>query len=553
MKLARLRYKTRAFFGMHWPSSTETYSPQQRKTALLMLLLTAAYLVVELAFNARLLDVVGSLEGGEAVEGIEKYGRLISGTAVALLVLGKILGNAAKKGKGPVGYFFSLFTIALFCGTAMVAVYVGQKKLVDTLVQNSSDENRRRAAVLVPMGKLIKTGVVGVPGLELTEADYETAAGKTFLATFPLQTMSHPSLFQSLEGNVQAIFQAFSEQERKYGDGFYGAYKESIVALKKQYDGPYSTASRQYQNALGPELMRHQNQAWRDYERKLQGQRRNLRPDNVPPAYWRQVRNDVRGMDVPVGDNWAPSDRTGFNAAIATRVRNEALRTFRDKSMQELKLSTPLDPVLEFDDFLRHAAIQGKWKASLRLEPKIPLRAGLESGPFQTEIYLPAVANDTATLMRKNYAPAAQYGPRGGYRKTGEDSYRALIVPPIALVFSLMGAMTHIFKVLMFARKIFAYVAAPVYWGAFVLYLALVAAIPLAFTNHVTEQPLFEKLEAYTRDGLGGANGLLVAKGIRWVTQFQPYFNPVNEWVRTRVLDSPTFERKIEFLENADR
>lgn len=552
MAISSFLHKYLPAFGRANKTPQAPYTRQQRLTALVMLILTSSYLVIELAFNARLLDVVGSLEGGSAVESIEKYGRLISGTAVALLILGKILGNAAKKGKQASEYFMLMFSIILFCGSAMVAVYIGQKKLVDGLVNISTDEHRRRAAVLVPMGKLIKTGLLGVPGLDLNEVDYQTAAGKTFLATFPLQTMSHPNLFQTLEGNVGPIFRAFSEQERRYNEGFFDAYLKSQNALKEQYDNEYATASRQYRDTMSRELPARQQSAWHDYEVRLTRQRRNLRPDNVPRAYWPRVRNDVRAQGVDISSDWVPSDRSGFNAAIARRYHYEALDTFHRESLTKMKVSIPLDPGLSFDEFLRHPAVLQKWKTSLNLQSHVPLRGGLNADAFNREVYGPSVDDDVKTLMTKNYAPAAAYGERGVHRKTGEDAYRALIVPPVALVFSLMGAMTHIFKVMMFIRKIVANVSAPVYWGAFAIYLALVATIPLVFSNKVTQQPLFEKLETYTRDGLAGATGLFVSKGIRWVTQFQPYFNPVNEFVRTSVLPSPRFDGKISFLEHAD-
>ena len=56
------------------------------KPTLFILALTVAYLLCELAFNARLLDVVGGRQA-ESVHALEHYGRLLSGTAVALFVL----------------------------------------------------------------------------------------------------------------------------------------------------------------------------------------------------------------------------------------------------------------------------------------------------------------------------------------------------------------------------------------------------------------------------------------------------------------------------------
>ena len=46
----------------------------ERRLALYMLVLTGIYLIVELGFNARLLDVVGGLASHDEIERIEVFG-----------------------------------------------------------------------------------------------------------------------------------------------------------------------------------------------------------------------------------------------------------------------------------------------------------------------------------------------------------------------------------------------------------------------------------------------------------------------------------------------
>ena len=59
------------------PSRTETF---------LLLLITGLYLVFEVAFGARLLDVVGATTDIHDIEQIEKSGRVISGIAIMILL-----------------------------------------------------------------------------------------------------------------------------------------------------------------------------------------------------------------------------------------------------------------------------------------------------------------------------------------------------------------------------------------------------------------------------------------------------------------------------------
>lgn len=61
------------------------------RQTLLVALLTAIYLCFELAFNARLLDVVGGAASESQIHAIEHFGRSLSGIALALFVLQGLL------------------------------------------------------------------------------------------------------------------------------------------------------------------------------------------------------------------------------------------------------------------------------------------------------------------------------------------------------------------------------------------------------------------------------------------------------------------------------
>ena len=66
-------------------ASTADMRPSRRE-ALVLFILTGVYLIVEVAFGARLLDVVSTSVDIHDVEQIEKAGRFISGAAITLLL-----------------------------------------------------------------------------------------------------------------------------------------------------------------------------------------------------------------------------------------------------------------------------------------------------------------------------------------------------------------------------------------------------------------------------------------------------------------------------------
>ena len=75
-----------------------------RKQLFSIIGLTLVYLLFELAFNARLLDVVGGTATQDQIHHIEIYGRSLSGAAVGLLVMQWLLGRRnASKNQSPSG------------------------------------------------------------------------------------------------------------------------------------------------------------------------------------------------------------------------------------------------------------------------------------------------------------------------------------------------------------------------------------------------------------------------------------------------------------------
>jgi len=509
-----------------------------------MLLLTGVYLVWELAFNARLLDVIGEVGDFQQVEALEVWGRLISGTALALVYVGYRLNKWAALGRAPHQLGWRWIQIIVVGITLMAMMFFGQKWLIDQLVESSSAESRRRAAVLVPMTALVKAGRVEFPSLKLTSEDYSSPQGKTFLATLPLQTMSHPELFPRLEEvGVDRLFGAFAQNARGSSDEFFEVYRKSVEALEESYRGAYTDATRAYQKAVGPDAKAHKEQAWTDYKNRLRNNNRRLHPGNVPRMHWDRVRNDVIASGVPVPRNWNPSDRATFNAAVGKAVRERALSEFRSKSSALVAPFGYLDPELSLNEFLLSRGILASWQSQLRLPRNIKPALSMDATRFEKAVYEPAIEEDVRQLIRTNYADVRDYERNGRQFSAGEQAYRSLIVPPVALVFSLLGAVTHIFKILIFAVKVVRPVSPAAYWGSLTGFFFLIGLIPLMATNNVTEQKLFQDLQGYTKEQLTA--GFVVAAGVRWATQFQPYFYPVNEFARTKILPSPKFDKRL--------
>ena len=185
----RALHRSPATSLMRWLREDKNPLPrrQERVLALVMLTLTLLYLMVEMGFNARLLDVVGGLASHHQVESIEFYGRLIAGTAVALLGLGMVLKKGLRQGWSRLRTTIWAAVVIVGCiGTT----YFAQLALVNHLVDRSTPDERARAALGVPMTFLMVHHDFKLTGLNLTPEDLQRPEGKTLLATLPIMLLS---------------------------------------------------------------------------------------------------------------------------------------------------------------------------------------------------------------------------------------------------------------------------------------------------------------------------------------------------------------------------
>jgi hypothetical protein len=499
----------------------------ERKTAVLMLILTALYLTVELAFNARLLDTVGGTASAEEIDKIEIYGRWISGAALTLFAWSGVFKKSLTSGVRPLFLATKLlFSAAVCCG----AMYVLQEFIIRTVVATSTGESRARAAILVPVTHILTKENVTLKDLDVTAADYQTPEGKSFLATFALQAIAVPELGVKMRKVADAMFGRVAEEMRGGVEGAYAAYRESQQTIEKQYQNDYLKGNRSYQSAVYS-IPRRQRDAWVDYEHSLVEHR--WKPSTVPGMYAGRVRSNVQ-QKVPVPNNWNPADQQTFYAAVAGKVQSEAQQEFSSKS-------DGLQPNLSLAQFMATASVQDKWRTALKISSLVVLTPGLSPVQFSASTYDDIIAGDLNKLKADRLAKPSAYSDSGYLDAVGRDSIRVLAVPPIALFFSLLGAFTHLFKCMLWTSKMIVTIPTRFVFSAFALYVGLVFTVPLFLTNRFTVQPLYVKLENDTKAQMPYGTGHVVSRMLRWAIQMQHYFYPVNESVRIYVLNGMSF------------
>lgn len=509
------------------------------RQTLFVILLTMVYLCVELAFNARLLDVVGAGASPAQIHAMELFGRSLSGVAVALVVLQLFLVWRNRSASGRPGKLATLF----WCLAAGGAVFVSLQLFVDHLVDARDPAFRKASVNIVLLQRALVHGDMVLDGLNDDPALFSKPAGKAFLGLFPLMAASVDQLDEKIRKVKLQLISRTMESASGGPAGYYENYRKAINQAQQQW--------RRYQgiptggNADEIVEQRH-TEAWGKYLADLG--KRGWTPSTVPPAYHAKVRQRVR-TQAPVPADWNLADEEGFRQAVASKVKSKLGSA--DGSVRVGGQRIP--PGLDWPAFLAHPAVQADLRKALGLPAGVRLQAAYASGDdFQRTVFNPAIADSARRTLAQYDAPLASYADGGSNAVLGRDSARAVIVPPVALFFSLMGAIFHLSKLcyLLLSLAVRGTPAlqrhARFLWAAPVAVLVLLVATLSLVDNAVTRSRLY----AYMREQVlaGGQAGAapslearLLVRSLHLVAVGQDYGYPINELARTRVLGGFNF------------
>ncbi|MEB6379180.1 hypothetical protein MXM41_09575 [Leclercia adecarboxylata] len=542
-----------------WPQDRIKRSPLPAWQNWLVTGITLTYLICELAFNSRLLDLVGSVSTAEEVHNMERYGRTLTAIAAALLALQfSLMGLVRLKKKGVrLSARASTGAVMLICLLTGTLTWHAVEWVIERQVSKSTGEFRQMSLLAQLYQHALIEGqqtLQGIP-LESTGGQVQTwtsPSGKAFLATLPILLSTSDRYRNLLEsGMEQNLRDNISAQEGGVL-GYYKAWQQAREEVYKQFQAYYND-----EMDIGDTVRQEQDRAWHRYERSLEAKR--LKTWNVPRRYYASVRNQVRGQGVPVTRDWTPSDRAGFNAAVAKAARQKYLaqRTVVYKGVTIPKR-------LDWGVFFRLDVVQNALRKKLVLpagtlvREEYPLTDKLKN--FALELHAPHLDEAVKQQLPELRAAGSSYRAGGANEKLGEDAARAVIVPPVALIFSLAGALTHLAKLLylllvpLTAAILTRRASRPVHFlnhHPLVLPVALISALLVTFSlinNNITESQAYQDL----KDGLAGVkisitddpfplSGETVLRIVHAVSIGQSYSYPLNQYLRENVLQGFDF------------
>jgi hypothetical protein len=505
------------------------------RQTLCVALLTALYLCFELAFNARLLDVVGGSASSAHIHHIELFGRSLSGVAVALVLLQLMLGWRHRAGTGaPRG-----LAIVFWCLVVGALVFGTLQLLVDQLVARSDPEFRRASLNIVLVQRALVNGGVQLDGLDDDPTLFAQPAGKAFLALFPVMAVSVERLDEKIRDAKLELIARQVERELGGAGGYYAHYAEAVKSTQAQWQRYQRVPGAQ---DLDAEVARRQDQAWADYLADL-GQR-GWTPSTVPPMARNAVLRKVRAR-VPVSPQWNLADEAAFRAAVEQQVRRRAGGASGDGSLTVQGRRLP--PGLGWPAFFAHAGVQAELHDKLKLPASVLLQPAYGSAAaFEREVFAPLVRDTARRELQRYDAPVESFADGGRNAQVGLDAARAVIVPPVALFFSLLGAVGHLAKLGYLLLRLAVATLPALGRRARRLWLLPLGLLGLTWTGlSLADNPVTRsRLHAYMNQQMlqgGGAGARLLVNALHVVAVGQGYGYPINETVRTRVLGGITY------------
>lgn len=363
---------------------------------ILIVLLTVAYLLIELPFSAELLDAVGGHATIHDVEHMETKGRLLAGFAFALFGLSYVsLPLIKRRGWGVVkGVPFVLVVFV----SMMAAMYFGQRAFVDNLVAQTTPANRKQAVSTVFFTQELKGGRIEAFGLQ----DLKDPASKAFLAIMPFlaanldDPMRQLSLDEIITHRTLTEVGTFESHWNKYAQTYndaidkYGQYRElkvlAVVEAKEQY---------------------------RSYRQQLQEKAKGALPKERECMVIKQKLGF--SPDMP----WDCKNEDQFLRYVSTLIVETKMKENGWNGTMAIESA---------DQFLEILGVPKETEESARAQ-------------FDKRF-----EKERQALHDRLAGEESEYAQGGARWQQGEDAAKSLIIPPIALFFSIAGALGHILK-----------------------------------------------------------------------------------------------------------
>ena len=406
-----------------------------------MLVITGMYLTIEIPFSVYLIDFLASSSGNN-LEQVEKVGRLLTGVAVAIFLVGSVVFPLCSR-RLPV-----LTTILIATVVAVPSVKFTYDLLneVGEVTGKQASGEARKNAFLANISKR-HLGENGFNGIEPSaEGDWQMfvsflpalvggSGEKLFEQTgVTLEELAHAEA-KRIQGNP-AEFRATSFT--KVFDNLQDSYKE------------YQTAGEEYRTALDG-VGEQAEKKWLDFRKQVERAFRAKKTFSASERSLIRQRAKENGLILP--RNFDPNNKKGFLRLVSNKIITEIKLEYERGITRHTGGYIP--PDLTYDEFLKHKTIQkGIRKAIDLADSSVTIVPDMPDEAFEVAVYRPSLIATADYVLATTRLKASDFTGNAKYLDRGVHAVQAVELPVLAILLSLAGATLHIFKFTNYGLKL---------------------------------------------------------------------------------------------------
>ena len=388
--------------------------------------LTAAFLVVDLAFAARLLDTTGGSISEQQLGALEAWGWGLGGVALMLLVWGSFILPRGSRNEWPMrrkGIAFVLSAIV-----SLETVYLVGPALTGRLEDRATAMERQCA---------VQLRVLAVARQE-NAAPITPPAIQSVIISAPYMGFSCDSLPPASRNGLREAMEGMVSRRIGTAEQLYDyVFIPSVRSLRDAYNEYVIAQLRLVADIRA--IPDQQAQAWQRFlDRLAQG---GLTPTRVPRRDWSRVAADVGDMGVQVPSGWNPADKPVFMEAVATALRKTADAVYNEFVVKHFQGALP--PGLDWNGFTSQPRIQARWRTMIDAPAEATLTPNMGFAGFRQTVYEPRVDRLVQPLLDDLLGPSGSFLRDGGQGHAGSAAVHWLMVPAVLLGVTLLCILFH--------------------------------------------------------------------------------------------------------------
>jgi hypothetical protein len=432
--------------------------------------LTLAFLAVELAFAARLLDAIGNPISGRQLTELAVWGWALSGVALTLLVWGSFILPLSYRSEWPARHIaVALLLSALVCCETVSLVGPG---LTGLLADGMTAPERRCAVQMRVLATVRQDNMAATAPLGFRSALLLAPFGGLSCEGLPL--VSRDGLGAALQGMVA---RQIGTAEQLYNNVFI----PSVRSLRDAYNEYVAAQLRLVADIRA--IPDQQSQAWQRYLDQMAHVGSSL--TRIPRRDWPRIAAEVRDMGVQVPSEWNPADQATFIEAVASASRKAADAAYNEFVMKHFQQALP--PGLDWEGFFSQPAIQARWRVLIETPAETNLTPNMGFPAFRQTVYDPRVDRLVQPRLNDLLDSPDRFAPDGSRGQAGHAAAYWAVVPALLLAVAVLGVLWHAGRLLDLACCILLpRIAAPKRWAA---EACAAAAVVILFMAWPTPHP----------------------------------------------------------------